>query len=72
MPSGYAFGMSPDQHAQPDPVRHHHHQLLRKLDELADRDREIAEREAIAARNLIRGFIVLLGVVIIIALALRH
>ena len=70
MPSGYAFGMSPDQHAQPDPVRHHHHQLLRKLDELADR--EIAEREAIAARNLIRGFIVLLGVVIIIALALRH
>lgn len=70
MPSGYAFGMSPDQHAQPDPVRHH--QLLRKLNELADRDREIAEREAIAARNLIRGFIVLLGVVIIIALALRH
>ena len=72
MPSGYAFGMSPDQHAQRDPVRHHHHQLLRKLDELADRDREIAEREAIAARNLIRGFIVLLGVVIIIALALRY
>ena len=64
--------MSLDQHAQPDPVRHHHNDLLRKLNELADRDREIAEREAIAARNLIRGFIVLLGVVIIIALALRH
>ena len=72
MPSVYAYGMSPDQHATLDPVRLHRHEVLRKLHELAERDREIAEREAIAARNLIRGFIVLLGVIVIIALTLRH
>ncbi|TEX44726.1 MAG: hypothetical protein CFR70_12415 [Rhodocyclaceae bacterium] len=64
--------MSPGQHATSDPFCHHHHEPLRKLNELADRDREIAEREAIATRNPIRGFIVLLGVVIIVALAPRH